>query len=49
METQRTELRMPLYIRDEIKLRTTNLSKWIIEACREKIEKEKREYLQNNK
>ena len=40
METPQTKVRIPLYIRDEIRRRAKNMSKWIIEACQENLKRE---------
>lgn len=39
-ETPRTTIRIPLYIKEAIKKRTNNLSKWVIEAIQDKLKKE---------
>lgn len=40
MQTPRTTIRLPLWLKKAIKEKTKNLSKFIVEACVEKLNKE---------
>lgn len=39
-ETPITPIRLPIWIKKEIKKRTKNISAWIIQACIEKLNRE---------
>lgn len=42
MKTKPTHIRLPEWIKEAIKKRTKNLSKFIIEACIEKLNREEK-------